>query len=276
MSLLTLRRRIRVGKNIAKTTRAMQMVAASKMRKAQESTVRGRPYSEKIGYIVSNLLGKVEDYKHPYLDNTNIDKPLIVIFSPDKGLCGALITNLARELLNFPEFKKASFIAVGKKLRKLAKSDLVADFSLGVVTPIFEQIPPIVSTINSGLAKNQWGKVFVLYAKFTSFFTQTPSLVQLVPVAPKEKATNANYLFEPDAASVLDNLLPHYLESKLYQILLESYASEQASRMLAMQNATQNAKEVIKLLTLEYNKVRQAKITNEILDNARASVALNV
>lgn len=274
-SLLILRRRIRVASNIAKTTRAMQMVAASKMRRAQESAVKGRPYSEKLAQAVANLVGRVEDYLHSYITPpSSNDKVLMIIVSPDKGLCGALISNLLRELINFPDFKKAKFITLGKKLAKAARQNLVADFSGEAGQPSFSQIPPIVSIIDEGLLNKDWEKVYVLYAKFISFFTQKASIEQVVPIETNEVVSAPNYVFEPNVGAILNSLLPHYLESKLYQIVLEGYASEQAARMLAMQNATENAKEVIKLLTLEYNKVRQAKITNEILDNARASLAL--
>lgn len=274
-SLLTLRRRIKVAGNIAKTTRAMQMVAASKMRRAQENALKGRPYGERLTHIMGNLRSRVEDYSHSYFASEANSKPLIIIFSPDKGLCGALISNLARELINFPEFKKAAFIIIGKKLARFTKENLIADFSTGGALPGYEQIPPLVSAINTGLIKD-FGKVYVLYAKFLSFFTQKATIEQILPIEASEKieTPTASYLFEPNPNAVIDSLLPHYLETKLYQMLLENYASEQAARMLAMQNATENAQEVIELLTLEYNKVRQAKITNEILDNTRASLAI--
>lgn len=281
-SLVALKRRIRVGKNIAKTTRAMQMVAASKTKRAQEGAVRGRPYAEKLAQVAKNLIGRInEDYSHPFLEERE-GRTLILVFSPDKGLCGSLISNLKKELLNFTDFRNAHFITIGQKLAKTLSNmnlKILADFPMGTTHPTFEKIPSLVKIIVDGLLKNEFSQVFILYSKFISLFTQKAVIEKLLPlqipqVETKETFSSPSYLFEPSAVEVLEGLLPHYLESLVYQLLLDAYASEQAARMVAMQNATQNAQDIISFLTLEYNKARQERITNEILDISRAAYAV--
>lgn len=282
--LVTLKRRIRVAKNIAKTTRAMKMVAASKTRRAQESALKGRPYAEKLAMVTKNLIGRIpDDYSHPFLIERE-GKSLIVIFSPDKGLCGSLVSNLKKELLSSPNFKNAVFVTIGKKLSRTVAGmglEILADFPMGTAQPTFEKIPPLAQVLIDGFLKNEFSQVFVLYPRFVSLFSQRATVEKLLPLEipkePKEEMLilpRPYYLFEPRASDVLESLLPHYLESLLYQLLLEAYASEQAARMLAMQNATQNALEIINFLTLEYNKARQERITNEILDVTRATHAI--
>lgn len=281
-SLVTLKRRIRVGENIAKTTRAMQMVAASKTKRAQEGAVRGRPYAEKLAQVAKNLIGRInEDYSHPFLVERE-GRTLILVFSPDKGLCGSLISNLKKELFNFPDFRNAFFVTIGQKLAKTVSNmnlKILADFPMGTTHPTFEKIPSLVKIIVDGLAKNEFSQVSILYSKFISLFTQKAVIEKLLPLQipqgeTKETFSSPSYLFEPGTSEVLENLLPHYLESLVYQLLLEAYASEQAARMVAMQNATQNAQDIISFLTLEYNKARQERITNEILDISRTAYAI--
>lgn len=284
-SLVNLKRRIRIARNIAKTTRAMQMVAASKVKRAQESAVKGRPYAEKLFSVVRNLAkGTENDERHPLLIKREKGKILLIVFSPDKGLCGSLVTNIIREFYssNFADTKETLYLTVGKKLSRTINrlgGNLLADFPTGTALPTFEQIPPLAKIIIEGFLKNDFREVFVLYAKFLSLFRQEAALTKLLPIelSAQESSPEAvliDYLFEPNTREVLETLLPHYLESELYHFLLEAYASEQAARMLAMQNATENANEIINFLTLEYNKARQEKITSEILDVARAANVL--
>lgn len=281
-SLIILKRRIRIAGNIAKTTRAMQMVAASKTRRAQEGALAGRPYNQRLAVIVRNLIGRMpQEYTHPFYKKRENGKILLVVLSPDKGLCGGLISNLTRELLNFPNLKDVLFVTVGKKLSRTVIAGklgiILADFPMGTSRPTFEQIPPLAKIISEGFLNKEWNQVFILYPQFQSLFLQKPTLEKILPIESEtEKAAPTDYLFEPNVLEILESLLPHYLESQLYQLLLDAFASEQASRMLAMQNATENAKEIIDLLTMEYNKIRQEKITSEILDGARAAHALSL
>ncbi len=285
-SLIILKRRIRIAGNIAKTTRAMQMVAASKTRRAQESALAGRPYNERLLVIARNLIGRMPpSFTHPFYDKRENGKTLLVILSPDKGLCGGLISNLTRELFNFPNLKDVFFVTVGKKLSRTVVGGklgiILADFPMGTSRPTFEQIPPLVKIISEGFLNKEWNHVFVLYPQFQSLFLQKPHLAKILPIEREtereaEITAPTDYLFEPNVLDVLESLLPHYLESQLYQLLLDAFASEQAARMMAMQNATENAKEIIEDLTMEYNKIRQEKITSEILDGARAAHSLSV
>lgn len=271
-----LKRRIRIAKNIEKTTRAMQMVAASKMRRAQENATRGKPYADRILYVTRNLVGRVDKNElHPFLVKVEkVKNVALVVLSPDKGLCGALSSNLMREFLKFNESHDSQYVVVGKKLsRSIARTGqgLLAQFPMGITQPTFEMVPPLAKIISTGFLGREFGEVYILYPQFISVFNQKPVIQELLPLEIEEEINqnNAQYFFEPGAANVLNELLPHYLESRLYQLILEAYASEQVARMLAMQNATQNAHEIIDFLTVEYNKARQEKITNEIIDIAR-------
>lgn len=276
-TLLTLKRRIRAAQNVSKTTRAMQMIAASKLKKAQDATLASRPYVTKLTELARELNGKVEDRnKHPYMKlNPITDKTLVIALAPDKGLCGGLITNLLREFFNYTKTdKSASYIVLGKKLEgQVTKLDneVIASFNFGTTLPQFDTVYPLVKLIDEYYLSGKVSQVKVLYTDFTSFFSQTPKIQTLLPISltEKEEKTENNdsfELYEPSLSEMLPSLLKHYLEMSMYQYLLESYLSEQAARMIAMQNATTNAKDIIEGLKLEYNKTRQAKITSELLD----------
>lgn len=272
-SLLSLKRRISAAQNVSKTTRAMQMIAASKLKRAQNAALSSKAYSEKLSQVSQNLTSRVEGKSiHPYIETKlNASKTLIIAISPDKGLCGGLITNLVKEFINL-QSKDFEYLIIGKKLESkivhLSNSQVIATFEFGTTTPNFEMVFPITRIIDEYFIGKRVGSVKVLYSSFVSIFTQNPTLETILPVViPQEKnPTSDPYTFEPNLNVLLPSLLKHYLEMSIYKILLESFASEQASRMIAMQNATTNAKEIIEELKLEYNKSRQAKITNDILD----------
>jgi F-type H+-transporting ATPase subunit gamma len=271
VAIRLLRRRIKTAKNIAQITRAMEMVAASKMRRGQERTLAGKPYAEKLRGAVENLVGRVEEGVHRYLESEEGGKTLIILFSSDKGLCGSFHANLTREFMRFTSIhKEAAIITVGKKLERLAARSggaLVADFPFGTTVPSFDQVYPIVNLVAQGVAKGEYGKVFLIFTQFLSLRSQTPVTMQLLPIERGGGEEEFSpYQFEPDVDSLLKALMPHYLEVAIYQILLESYASEQAARMLAMHQASENAKDVIWELSLFYNKARQERITSELLD----------
>ncbi len=276
-NILTLKRRINAAKNVSKTTRAMQMIAASKLKKAQDAVTSSRPYVSKISTIMTNLLEESKkSYSHPYLkSNSTNNKTLLLVLSPDKGLCGSLITNLIKEFLKYQNTAgETSYVVVGKKLEGQIihfSSDIVASFPFGTTLPKFGRIYPLIKIIEDYYGTGKVSSVKILTAEYTSLFTQTPKVVPLLPISPvKEEAdsktTDDFYLFEPGKKVLLDSLIEHYLEMTLYLQLIESYLSEQAARMMSMQNATSNANDIIDDLQLEYNKTRQAKITSEILD----------
>jgi F-type H+-transporting ATPase subunit gamma len=275
-SILSLKRRIQASKNVSKTTRAMQMIAASKMKKAQLAALSTRPYVEKLQSMtqhVGHAVGK--EIKHPYLQpNSHADKTLLLVLSPDKGLCGGLITNLLKEFLQFTRHEEdLSYIVVGKKLESKIvhlSNEIIASFKFGASLPAFDSVYPIMQLINEQYESGKVSSVKILTTHFTSIFTQTPKITTLLPFSLPEtdntQKANDYYLFEPHAREMLPELLKHYVEMSLYQQMLESFVSEQAARMMAMQNATTNANDIMYTLKLEYNKTRQAKITGEILD----------
>ncbi len=277
-SLINLKRRIKTASNVSKTTKAMQMISASRLRRAQEAAESSMPYVEKLNYLSKSLAQRVDrEEMHAYMGNrTNSNAKLLIVVSPDKGLCGGLVTNLIREVLHYNSNANTYYLTVGKKAESAVASlnkDVIASFPFGTSLPEFEEIYPIAKIIDEYFLGKKVSEVKILSTKFTSVFSQTPAISDLLPVVlPEEtKVSNAVTLFEPNTTELLPDILRHYLEMTIYQTLLENYASEQASRMIAMKNATDNALDMISELQLEYNKSRQEKITNELLDIGSAS-----
>ncbi|MBV9642306.1 MAG: ATP synthase F1 subunit gamma [Verrucomicrobia bacterium] len=279
-STLDLRRRIRSVKNTAQITKAMQMVAAAKMRKAQAAALAGRPYQEMLTRVLAAIKGRVESTSHELLAIRPVRRELILIFSTDKGLCGPLNTNLFRELSG-TERDKTEFAVMGRKAVQYVarnRQNLTADFALKD-TVHFADIRPIARFASEKFVSGEIDQVRVLYPKFVNTLTQEPVLRDLLPVPAEEldlegAANVGEYLFEPDAQGVLDAILPHYIAFQLFQMALNARASEHSARMVAMKNATDNAKDLIKDLTLEYNKVRQENITTELLEITTAQLAV--
>lgn len=270
-NLLSLKRRIKAANNVSKTTRAMQMIAVSKLKKAQDATIAGRPYVEKLSSISSNILGKLNNkYNHEYMKKNENAKTLVIVFSPDKGFCGGLVSNLINEILNFDSKNKSNiYLTVGKKTESTIvglQKKLIASFKFGTTLPGFDMVLPIVKIIDEYFLGQKVGNVKIISTNFLSLFSQKPIVTNILPIEfPKTESASFS-LFEPAPEKLLPPLLRHLLEMIIYQQLLESYASEQGARMIAMQNATDNATEIVQDLQLEYNKGRQEKITNEILD----------
>lgn len=286
-STLTLRRRINSAQNVSKTTKAMQLVAASKLRRAQDAAFATRPYAEKLIALTRSLYFKAgHSFSHPYLEQspaedavtTAPERTLLIVLSPDKGLCGSLVTNLVRTLYHTDDtVRQGKIVAVGRKAEIPAAryGDVVSAFPFGTTTPTFDQVYPLTRLIEEYYLSGEVDRVQILYTRFDSIFSQSPHVETVLPLKltgvqsePEEPVSRDSgyYRFEPSAADLLPQLLTHYLEMTVFQYLLESFVSEQGSRMLAMQNATDNANEIVEDLKLEYNKSRQAKITSEILD----------
>ena len=277
-STLDLRRRIKSVKNTAQITKAMQMVAAAKMRKAQTAAIAGRPYQEMLFRVLAALKGRVEPASHPLLAIREVKKELIVIFSTDKGLCGPLNTNLFRELAD-TDAAKTDFAVMGKRAAQyLARTrrNLIADFPLK--DPVrFADVRPIAGFLSERFISGEVDKVRVLYPRFVNTLTQQPLIRDLLPIPAEEldvKGTSGEFIFEPDVHGVLDSILPHYLAFQMFQMALDARASEHSARMVAMKNATDNAKQLIKDLTLDYNKIRQENITTELLEITTAQLAV--
>jgi F-type H+-transporting ATPase subunit gamma len=279
-STLDLRRRIKSVKNTAQITKAMQMVAASKMRKAQAAAIAGRPYQEMLARVLAAVKGRVDPGDHELLAVRPVNQELILIFSTDKGLCGPLNANLFRELGEVDR-EKSEFAVSGRKAVQFitrTRRNLTADFALKD-TIEFSEIRPIAKFVSDKFISGEVDQVRVLYSKFVNTLVQQPVLRTLLPIPVEELGIKGpqgpgEYLFEPDEQSVLDAILPHYLAFQLFQMALDARASEHSARMVAMKNATDNAKELIKDLTLEYNKVRQANITTELLEITTAQLAV--
>ncbi|MCL4418556.1 ATP synthase F1 subunit gamma [Patescibacteria group bacterium] len=274
-NLLLIKRRIQTAQNVSKTTRAMQMIATSKLKKAQDAAIASKPYVDRLTLLSQEISEKLdEEHLSEYMKKPNAPKTMILVLSPDKGLCGGLITNIIKALIRLDsEFKDAIYLTVGKKTEKVVSGlnkQIVASFNFGTTLPIFDMVYPIAKIIDDYFLTKKIGTVKILYTGFSSVFLQVPKQVDILPIQ-LSKTENLDQktqltLFEPEPNELLPSLLRHYLEMSLYQTLLESYASEQAARMIAMKNATDNAQDIVEYLRLEYNKGRQEKITNEILN----------
>jgi F-type H+-transporting ATPase subunit gamma len=280
-----IRRRIKSVKNTAQITKAMQMVAASKMRKAQQLAIDGRPYAQLLNRISAAVNEVSGDEKHPLLQHREVKKELVIIISTDKGLCGPLNTNLLREAAKF-DSQKTIFITAGRKAAQWAgrsKRNMIAEFLLKD-TPSFVETKVISKMAIEKFLDGTVDKVSVLVTRFVNTLTQEPIVFQLLPVAAlpsnvdvakkAQEQGGVDAVFEPSAAAVLDALLPYYAHFAIYRAVVEARAAEHSARMVAMKNATDNAKSLIKDLTLEYNKIRQASITTELLEITTAQMAL--
>ena len=285
-----IRRRIKSVKSTSQITKAMQMVASAKMRKAQQAALVGRPYADLLNEIMSQAAVKTASFKHPLMQARDVKKRAIILVGTDRGLCGALNGNSFREAAKLDKHTTV-FITAGKKASQFVartKRNLVAEFTYKD-TPTFAEARAISKFAQDLFLKGEADAVDILYPKFINTLTQLPQTVPFLPVGkitavtaglnePKkelaETASTVIYEFESDEETVLGALLPHSLNFQMHQILLEAKASEQSARMVAMKNATDNAKQIIKDLTLEYNKLRQANITKELLEITTAQMAV--
>ncbi len=277
-----IRRRIKSVQNTAKITKAMEMIAASKMRRAQQRVMAARPYSEKMLEVLANLAAQPrEDGIHPLLEKREPKRLEIVHITPDRGLCGGLVANLNRRAGTFILESKVpvSVVAVGKKGRDFVVRhvpDVRAIFTdFGDKAGIAEVLP-VARVAVDDYTSGYCDRVYLSYTQFVNTMVQKPVLRQLLPVEPRPEETGrpVGYIYEPDSLTVLSQLLPRFIEMQIYHAVLESIASEQSARMVAMRSATDNAEEMITTLTLELNKARQDMITKELLDIVGGVAAL--
>ncbi len=277
-----IRRRIKSVKNTAQITKAMQMVAASKMRKAQNAALAGHPYAQLLNRVLVALKDRVDHSLHPLLEVREVKRELVLLISTDKGLCGGLNTNLFREASKF-DVATTDFVNIGRKGKQFlarTKRNLIADFEIGD-HPSFLEVKQVSKFCVDKFLSGEVDKVTVLYPRFVNTLTQAPTAMTVLPIAalpinekmelPEE---GSSFMFEPSAYDVLDAILPYYIHFSIYQTLLDARASEHSARMVAMKSATDNAKNLVNDLTLEYNKIRQASITNELLEITTAQLAL--
>lgn len=276
-----IRRRIGAVKNIKQITRAMQFVAASKLKRAQDATLASRPYSDKLEEVLADLATVLSGEDHPLLVRRESGKRLIVLITTDRGLAGPLNTNTvrfaAREITEHPG--DLAVVTVGRKGRdamRRARVPIEAHFSGFGDRPSFADVVPLARLITDDYLSGEYARIDIVYNHFVSTLTQRPTLAQLLPVRPAEDTAGIpgnQFIFEPSAGAVLEQILPRYVATRLYQAVLEAKASEESSRMVAMKNATENAEDLIEDLTLSYNKVRQANITREMIEIASGAQA---
>lgn len=288
-SIRQLRRRIRGVQNTRQITRAMELVASSRLRRAQERVLASRPYAERIRAVISNLAtvsGAQE--LHPLLQVRPVSHAALILFTTSRGLCGSLNSNMVRAAVRFILDRGVSvdIIAVGTKgpalLRSVGLSDSVsAQYQDLGNYPNVADILPMSRSIIDGFTAANYDEVYVGYSQFVNLMRQEPTLLRILPILPEDYETEAasayhqvDYIYEPDPDGVLSTLLPRFIEAQVYRALLESIASEHSARMIAMRNATENAEEILRDLTLTYNKVRQTAITNEVIEIATAARAI--
>jgi F-type H+-transporting ATPase subunit gamma len=293
-TLRDIRIRLKGVKNTSKITQAMKMVSASKLRRAQEAIESARPYFNKFDDLVSNLIGGVSDsYQNEILNSrTTVKNIAIIVVSSDRGLCGSFNSNLFKFVKNFisdelvPKYKDASisFITAGRKSTSFYnKEDInVLNSFPGIFSQVdFNDAINIVNEVKEKFILGELDLVYVIGNEFVNVIKQTPKAKQLLPLVPKVSSGNAkssfttDYVYEPNATEILDNLLPKLVNLTVWRAILDSNAAEHAARMMAMDNATRNAKDLINILNLQYNSKRQAAITTEMLEIVGGAEALN-
>ena len=272
-NLQQLKRRIKTSKNISQIAKALEMIAASKIKKAENAMRNNQPYAAEVISLTQKVIfaGKKEDYLHPYLMKRLATKNLLIAISPDRGLCGSLNTNIYKKLIEVDD-KNTKIVTVGKRAGIFASKlsyELLLSYPMGGATPNYSLVYELKDIIDQELKTNTVGTVSILYPDYISLFTQTPVVKQLIPLqiegVSEEHEDNIS-LLEPGRTKLLEELLPYYLETQIYNALLTAFTSQQGAQMVAMQNAKNNALDIAEYLNLVYNKSRQEKITNEILD----------
>ena len=283
-----IRSKIKSVQNTRKITKAMEMVAASKMRRAQERMRAARPYSEKIRIIASHLANTNPEYRPVYMAERDVKAAGVIVVSTDKGLCGGLNTNVFRVLTNqIREFKEKNistqFTAIGSKgfqFLNRAKAKILSQSVHMGDTPHMDILIGAITAQLEAFERGEVDAVYLAYTRFVNTMKQEPVLEKLLPLSGDELAQDANgkagwdYIYEPDAESILNGLLKRYIEALIYQAVAENMASEQSARMVAMKAASDNAKNVIGELQLTYNKTRQAAITKELSEIVGGAAAV--
>lgn len=290
-SLKEIRAKVASIKSTQKITRAMQMVAASKMRRAQERMQLGRPYADNMRRVVSHLVKASPDYKHPYLTTRAVHRVGYIVVTSDRGLAGGLNINLFKKLMQHVKEKEsqsveARFAVIGQKgvsfFKTFGGTVISAEAHYGD-NPSFEQLSTPVQVMLDAFNKGEVDEIYLVYNEFINAMTQRPNVHQLVPISSSDLHDEAmssrehswDYIYEPSAKDLVDSLMGRYIESVVYQGVVENIASEQSARMVAMKAATDNAGNLIKELQLVYNKLRQAAITREISEIVGGAAAVS-
>ena len=290
-SLKEIRAKVASIKSTQKITRAMQMVAASKMRRAQERMQLGRPYADSMRRVVSHLVKASPDYKHPYLVPRAVNRVGYIVVSSDRGLAGGLNINLFKKLMQHVKQQKSQsvetrFAVIGQKgvsfFKTFGGTVIAAETHYGD-NPSFEQLSVPVQVMLDAYNRGEIDEIYMVYNKFVNAMTQNPSVQRLLPIAAESLVDETmenreyswDYIYEPTTKELLDGLMGRYVESIVYQAVMENIASEQSARMVAMKAATDNAGDLINDLQLVYNKLRQAAITREISEIVGGAAAVS-
>jgi len=283
-SLIGIRRRIRSTKNISQITKAMQMVSASKMRKAQDAALATRPFTDKLRDILSRVAGAKSGKTAHALTEVRPEKNiLIILVATSKGLCGGLNVNLHRGFMNFAQMNSEASLSVatvGKKARFVIpgrETTLVARFDNLGENPTFAETRVITSYAMDSFIEGKYDAIYFAYPKFISTLTNEITVEKLLPVSPvvaSDSPIKMEYTIEPDPTALMEKLIPYQVEMSIYQAMLESRATEHSARMVAMKNASDNARDLIGSLTLDYNSARQSQVTSELLDVTTARMAI--
>jgi F-type H+-transporting ATPase subunit gamma len=279
-----IRRRIRSVKNTGKITKAMEMVSAAKMRRAQRNTLATRPYADRMRDVIADLSVRAgQTLAHPLLtQRPDVQRVGLVMITPDRGLCGGLVSNINRMASRFiverrEQGQEIMLVTVGRKGRDFAlrtRMPLAAEITGIGDSPALIDILPVATTVITGFVEGRFDEVQVIFTAFENALIQRATMRRLLPMETIEDAggSTVDYTYEPDQESVLNALLPRFVEVQLYAMILESIASEHSARMIAMRNATDNAKDLVRDLTLSMNKARQAAITKELAEIAAGSL----
>ena len=274
-----IKKRIRTATNISQIAKAMEMISASKIRRAEKAVTNNRPYADKITYIISRFLANKDarELRSPLMARNDTTKKLIIAVSPDKGLCGGLPNKLFEKLLEYGN-RNNYIITIGKKAETFSAGhdfSLLASFKMGTKFPPYSFIFPILNLAKQYYMEKKVSEVVVVFSEFKNVLQQRAVVHKLLPIEPEKDLVSRElpYIFEMGIGKIVEELLPYYLEVKFYNALIQAFTSEQAARMVAMRNAKENALEITEYLTLHFNKLRQERITNEILDLSNSQFA---
>jgi F-type H+-transporting ATPase subunit gamma len=289
-TLRDIKARITGIKSTQQITKAMKMVAAARLRRAQDNMINARPYSRKISEVLDNLIAIEKNMDNPLFKERHVEKIALVVVTSDRGLCGAFNTNIIRrtENLALQDYKDVynngnlTLYCVGKKCNDyFSKRNFnVAESYIGIFSKLkFEFAAKLINDLTSKFLNGEYDKVVVVYNQFKSVMQQNLMVEQILPLTPsenssEEEVSQSEFIYEPDKINIINSLVPRHLKAQMWKALLESYAAELGARMTAMDMATENASEMIRSLQLTYNKERQAAITNEILEIVSGANAL--
>lgn len=276
-SLKSIKKRIVSVKNTRQITKAMKMVSAAKLRRAQENVVAARPYAQKMGEVLQSLAGNLEGDQHPLLEKRDAKKLLLVIVTSDRGLCGGFNSNLCKAGERYikekqAEFEQITLMTVGRKGYEFLKNrhTIHKNISNIISKPNYQAAALLAQDVIDGYLAEEYDQVVMLYNAFRTVMTQDITFQQLLPIVPEEQAAadepGVEYIYEPSVGDLLSEILPKNIEVQIFKAMLESVAGEHGARMTAMDSASKNASEMIGKLTLQYNRARQAAITTELME----------